>query len=240
VVLGTLALCVLAAAIAAWFQLTGDPRATGKQLRARFGLSRYDRVIGTEYFVYGVATAGLMSFAVIDVVVRGGTASAGPIALMMLPLVASLGVAEWVVYRLRSRGITLLRLSSTVQGFRVLARAQMARGVLVYGAVLLVLTVATIVLLPQDGAEAFALSTCAYGVLGLAFLCTTLLLSLRRHRLALGLAVAAVLVDSGLRLPLASYSPEATAVMHLLVFTAFLCAAFPLAMSHYSSAGAHR
>lgn len=240
VILGILALCVTAAAVAAWFRLAGDPLEMGNHLRDRFGLARFDFAMSSGYFVYGIATAGLVSFAVVDAVARGGGGGAGPIALMMLPLVASLGVAEWLVYRLRSRAIDALRKSSSLDGFRVLARAQLARGVAIYGAVLLGLTLGTVIAFPQERAEMFVLNTCAYGVLGLAFFCTTLLLSLRRHRLALGLAGAALLVDTSLRLALSSYTPGVTAAMHLLVFTIFLLVVLPAVTSQYASAGAHR
>lgn len=238
--LGILALCVVAAAVAAWFRLSGEPLQLATQFKDRFGLARFDFAMSSGYFVYGIATAGLISFAVVDAVARGGSGGAGSIALMMLPLVASLGVAEWMVYRLRSRALSALRASSSVDGFRGLARTQLARGVAIYGAVLLALTLATVIAFPQDRAEMFVMNTCAYGVLGLAFFCTTLLLSLRRHRLALGLAVAALLLDTTLRLALSSYSPGVTAAMHLLVFTVFLLVVLPAVTSQYTSAGAHR
>ena len=109
-----------------------------------------------------------------------------------------------------------------------------------YSTVLAGLTVATVMAFPQDRAEMFVLNTCAYGVLGLAFFCTTLLLSLQRHRLALGLAGGALLVDTSLRLALSSYSEGVTAAMHLLVFALFLMVVLPTVMSRYASAGAHR
>ncbi|MCR6711831.1 MAG: hypothetical protein NVV57_03660 [Demequina sp.] len=240
VTLGIFALCVVAACVAAWFRLTGNALQAREQLRDRFGLARFDFAMSSGYFVYGIATAGLISFAVVDAVARGGNAGAGSIALMMLPLVASLGVAEWLVYRLRSRAITLLRGTSSVEGFRVVARAELARATLLYSTVLAGLTVATVMAFPQDRAEMFVLNTCAYGVLGLAFFCTTLLLSLQRHRLALGLAGGALLVDTSLRLALSSYSAGVTAAMHLLVFALFLMVVLPTVMSRYASAGAHR
>jgi len=240
VVLGVLGLCVVAALVAAWFKLSGSTLGTSQHLRERFGLEKFDITASTAYVVYGIATAGLVSFAVIDALTRGRNSGAGSIALMMLPLVASLGVAEWLVYRLRSRAVTVLRRTSTLEGFRVLARTELVRALLIYLAVLIVLTVSTVFLFPQQEADAFLLSTLAYSVLGLAFLGTTLLLSLRRHVLALGLALAALVTDSVLRMLMSSASPSAIAAMHLVVFSVFLAAVIPTVASHYTSAGAHR
>jgi len=235
-----LALSVVAAVAAAWYKLSGTFTDTPRHVRDRFGLARFDFTLSAGYTAYGIATAGLISFAVIDALTRGGNVAAGSIALMMLPLVASLGVAEWLVYRLRSRAVTVLRQTSSMDGFRLGAREQIMRAALIYAAVLVLLTAATVVLFRQPNPAAFILSTCAYSVLGMAFLGTTLLLSLRQHRLALGLALAALLVDTALRLTMTSASPTAIATMHLVVFGAFLAVTLPAVTTYYTSAGAHR
>jgi len=240
VALGVLALCVAAAVVTAWSQLSAKPRGTMKHLREGFGLASFDYTMGSHYFVYGLATAGLVSFAVVDVLGRRGDTAAGPIALMMLPLVGSLGVAEWLVYRLRSRAVTVLRQTTSVSRFRVLARSELLRAVLAYGAILTSLSFAVIIVFPQQSARLFVLSTAAYGVLGLAFFCATLLLSLGRHPLALGLSVTALVVDSLLRWVFESASPEALAAVHLSVFVGLLVVVLPAAASQYTSAGAHR
>jgi len=240
IALGVLALCVAAAVVAACSQLTGTPRGTVKHLREGFGLARFDYSMGSCYLVYGLANAGLVSFAVVDALGRPGAPAAGPIALMMLPLVGSLGVAEWLVYRLRSRAVTVLRQTRSLDDFRVLARSELVRAVLAYGAVLTALTCAVIIVFPQQPAHLFVLSTSAYGVLGLAFFSATLLLSLGRHRLALGLFSTALVVDSALRWAFASASPEALAAMHLSVFVGLLVVVLPAVVSQYTSAGAHR
>ncbi len=159
---------------------------------------------------------------------------------MMLPLVGSLGIAEWQIYRLRSRAVTALRQSTSVAGFRVLARSELVRAVLRYSAALVVLTCAVVIMVLPQPELLFVLSTCAYGVLGLAFFLETLLLSLGRHRLALGLALATLVIDSVLRWALALDSPEAVAAMHLSVFVALLLIVLPAAELQYTSAGVHR
>lgn len=238
--LGVLALCVVAAVAAAWSQLNGNPRETVRQLRAGFGLSQTDFSMGFSYFVYGLATAGLVSFAVVDAIGGHGNSAAGPIALMMLPLVASLGVAEWLVYRLRSRALTLLRETTSVDGFRVVARSELALAVFAYASLLATLTFAVVFVFPQEPALEFVLSITAYGVLGLALFCATLLLSLGEHRLALGLALTALVADTALRWVLAGSSSESLVAMHLVVFMALLVAVLPAMVSRYTSAGSHR
>lgn len=238
--IAVLALCVAAAVVAAWSKLDVPPGATITHLRAGFGLSRSDVALGAGYVVYGLATAGLVAFAVVDVIGRHGSSAAGSIALMMLPLVASLGVAEWLVYRLRSRGLTLLRETSSIEGFRTLASAEVARAVVGYASVLAALTCAVIFVFPQEAALPFVVNICAYGVLGLALFCSTILLSVSRHWLALGLAMTALVVDSALRWTLAPASPEALATMHLAVFVMLFAAVLPAVGYYYTRAGSHR
>lgn len=238
--LGVLALCVAAAVVAAWSQLDVARGETLKQVRVGFGLSGTDAVMGVRYFVYGLASAGLVSFAVVDAIGRHGNGAAGPIALMMLPLVASLGIAEWLIYRLRSRALTLLRRTTSVEAFRTVARSEFARATVAYATVLAALTCAVVVVFPQQRALVFVLSISSYGVLGLALFCSTLLLSLGQHRVALSLAVTALVVDSALRWLLVGQSPEALATMHLVVFVTLLAAVLPAVASRYVSAGAHR
>lgn len=238
--LGVLALCVATAVAAAWSQLNATPAATIERLRAGFGLSRSDFATGGAYVVYGLATAGLVAFAVVDAIGRHGPSAAGPIALMMLPLVASLGVAEWLVYRLRSRALALLRQTTSVGAFRVLSRSELARTVVAYGSVLAALTFAVIIAFPQEPALPFILSITAYGVLGLALFCLTGLLSLGQHRQALGLAITALVFDSVLRTVLGPASPEVLSAMHLVTSLGVFAVVFPALAYHYTRAGSHR
>ena len=239
-VLGLLALCVVGAVVAAGSQLTEAVGKTARHPREAPALSGADRALGSTYLVYGTANAGLLSFAVVDLLGREGGAAGGQIALMMLPLVGCLGIAEWLVHHLRSRALTALQQTTSVTAFRLRARSELGRAVLGYGAVLTLLTCAVVTAVPGPPDLLFALRTCAYGVLGLAFLLETLLLSLGRNRLALGLATSALVVDTALRWALAPYSAETVAVMHLAVFTGLLLIALPLAASQFGSVGAHR
>jgi hypothetical protein len=246
VTLGLLALCLACAVVAAASQLAAGAAESGKHLRKGrslrlgLGLGSVDRALGARYFVYGTVNAGLLSFAVVDVLAHPKDAAGGAIALMMLPVVASLGVAEWQAYRLRSRAVTALRQTTSATSFRARARAELVLAVLGYGAVVAALTGVVLIAAPGMPGPVFVLSICAYGVLGLALLLETLLLSLGRHGLALGLAATALAVDTALRWPLAAHPPEALAAMHLAVFTGLLLIVLPVAASQYCRMGAHR
>ncbi len=239
-VLGTLALCLMGAVATAGSRLTDATARTGRRLRAVLG--RAERALGADYVMYGAANAGLLSFAVVDVLARRHNAEGAEIALMMLPLLVSLGVAEWLVYRLRSRAAAALHETTSVASFRARARSELGQATLGYAAVLAVLTGGVVAWHAVRGRPEplLVLGTCAYGVLGLAFLLETLLLSLGRHRLALGLATTALVVDAGLRWPLASHSAVALGAMHLSVFSGLLLTLVPVTAAQFGRVGVHR
>ncbi|MFZ0160760.1 MAG: hypothetical protein WAL50_17155 [Kineosporiaceae bacterium] len=240
VVLGVLALCLVGAVTAAGSRLTEGAARRGRRLREVLG--RAERSLGAGHVVYGAVNAALLSFAVVDVLTRREDAAGAAIALMMLPLVASLGVAEWLVYRLRNRAAAALHETTSTASFRARAHSQLGLAVLGYGAVLAALTGAVVAWHAVHGRPdpLLVLSTCAYAVLGLAFLLQTLLLSLGRHRLALGLATAALAVDTCLRWPLASHSTVALGATHLSVFAGLLLILLPVTAAQYGSVGVHR
>jgi hypothetical protein len=241
-VLVLLGLSPVAAVWAALRQISAQETGLGRPFRTVALRSGTIRDVGTVYVLYGVANAGLVSFAVVDLISRGSGAVGGPIVLMMLPLVASLGVAEWLVHRLRSRGALVLHETTSANAFRSRAVTTLLHTVLGYGALLaaLVAVVVTVYELPGTAGRIFVLSTVSYAVLGLAFLLETLLLSLGRHVLALGLAVGALAVDTCLRWGLAAHPPVTVETAHLAVFVGLLLLLIPSTARQYQSVGMHR
>ena len=144
------------------------------------------------------------------------------------------------MYRVRSRALALLQATSTVEEFRAVARAEVAKTIGSYAAVLAALTGLVVFVFPHGAAPPFVLSVCAYGVLGLVLFCGTILLSLGRHWLALGLTGAALAVDSTMRMLIAPASPESLAAMHFVVFMCLLGIMVVALGYRYTRAGAHR
>lgn len=242
-VLGLLVLCPIGALIAAAMRLARRPAGSGRPLREVLAGAGAVRSLTGIYIAYGAANAGLVAFAVVDVLMTGDDRAGGPIVLMMLPLVASLGIAEWLVHRLRSGGTMTLHETRSAQEFRRQAASLLGRAIAGYAAVLAALgcAIGAAYAAAVGGVEpGFVLGTAAYSVLGVAFLLETLLLSLGRHGTALALAGAALIVDSVLRWPLASQPAVAMDVMHLAVFTALLAALIPITVAQFTSVGMHR
>jgi hypothetical protein len=241
-VLGFLALCPVAASVVAAVLIRRSDVPSGASLREVLGSNRSVVRLGWTYVAYGAANAGLVSFAVVDVLTRGDDDAGGSIVLMMLPLVASLGVAEWLVHRLRSRGAIVLHETTSAGTFRSRAAAALLRSVLGYAGVVGALAAAVVLLyqLPAATGRIFVLSTASYAVLGVAFLLETLLLSLGRHGLALGLAASALVADTALRFVLAGEPTAQLELAHLTVFTTLLVILVPTTVHQYRSVGMHR
>jgi hypothetical protein len=252
-VLALLAICPLGAVWAAITRIKANDAGAGRSLRSTLAGNATLRTMGSLYLAYGAVNAGLVSFAVVDVLTRRDEVHSGAIVLMMLPLIASLGVVEWLVHRLRSQGAAVLHETTSAASFRTRAVSTLLRTLLRYAGILTVLVVVVVVLYDPGttSGSAFLLGTVSYAVLGLVFLLETLLLSLGRHGLALGLAATALAVDSVLRWPalaidtLLSWpsmegSPGVLEFMHLAVFTGLLLVLIPTTASQYRSVGMHR
>ncbi|WP_152649260.1 hypothetical protein [Demequina flava] len=235
-----LSFSVIGAVVAGWVRVSVKPKSTVAYVRAGFGLGRHDYLLAARYFVYGIVTAVLGAFAVVDAIMRGTEFGPGPIALMMLPLIASLGVAEWFVYTLRSQAVTALHGAVSIDSFRASARTLLLRALLMYCVVLGFLSTTVVLIYGSEPRSVFVLNTVAYAVLGLSFFCGTLLLSLGRRSLALALTAVALLVDTAFRFLLASSGPEALAVAHLATFLMLLFLIVPVTLLQYSRAGVHR
>jgi hypothetical protein len=240
--LALLTLCPIGAVWAAVTRLNANDAGAGRSLRSTLAGNATLRTMGALYFAYGAVNAGLVSFAVVDVLTRRDDIGSGSIALMMLPLVASLGIVEWLVHKLRSRGVEALHETTSAASFRTRAVTTLLLALLGYAALLSALVVVVVTLYDIDETieELFLLGTVCYAVLGLVFLLETLLLSLGRHGLAVGLATTALVVDTVLRWPLANGQMGSLEVMHLAVFTGLLFLLIPTTAAQYRSVGMHR
>jgi hypothetical protein len=244
---GTTVLAVLGGSLAVTVLAAGSrlarPRSrTGRRLRQAFGPAELR--LCAAYLVYGAANAGLLSFAVIDVLAGGGSTTSVTVALAMAPLAASLGVADWLVHRLRSRAVATLERSTSAAAFWRRARSGLARTVLGYALMLTVLGGAVRVAALRWGMPAdpvLVLDTCGYAVLGLAFFLDTVLLSLGRYATVLWLTVAALAADVGLRwAPVAASGGTTLAGLHLGVFLALFLVLMPAAGAQYARVVRHR
>lgn len=242
IVLALLTLCPLGAVWAAVTRLTANDAGAGRTLRSTLAGNATLRTMGALYLAYGAVNAGLVSFAVVDVLTRRDAVGSGAIVLMMLPLVASLGIVEWLVHLLRSRGAAVLHETTSAASFRSRVVSTLLLAVLGYAALLAGMVVVVVALYPGDETtgDRFLLGTMSYAVLGLVFLLETLLLSLGRHGLAVGLATTALVVDTVLRWPFMSQPAGSLEAMHLVVFTGLLVLLIPITASQYRSVGMHR
>jgi hypothetical protein len=239
VVLAVLGVTLAAAVLAAATRLRGA--GTGRRLRQALG--RAELRLCLSYLVYGAANAGLLSFAVIDVLTHG-RASATTVALAIGPLGASLGIADWLVHRLRSRALAALERTTSAARFRRRARAGFARTLLGYAVALGLLTAVLGAGAAVSGVRigpVLALDACGYAVLGLAFFLDTVLLSLGRHRTALWVTLAALAADVAVRWsPIARPGGTGLAGLHLAVFLTLFLALLPVAGAEYGKVIRHR
>lgn len=238
--LGLLALTVAAAVATAASRLAdGGPRV---RVRLREGIGRVELRLAASFVAYGAANAGLLSFAVVDVLSNRAGTGAGSIVAMMVPIVASLGIAEWLVYRLRSRAVAALQATTSAAPFRIRARRELGQAAGGYALILTALTAAVVAwyTAQHDATALFVLGAGAYAVLGVALLLQTLLLSLGRHHVALGFAAAALAADTVGRWVTGSGSGTALGLWHLAVFTAFLLCLLPVTARLFGGAGVHR
>jgi hypothetical protein len=107
-------------------------------------LNGHERVLVRTFFVYGGCCGVAVS--VITVVAQGAQ-GLGPLSLVALPVMLSLGVLEWQLHSFRSRATRALRTASSLIGFERRAAGTFARSIGLY-AVALALISAAVVLLP--------------------------------------------------------------------------------------------
>jgi hypothetical protein len=193
------------------------------------GLGAHERRAVLTYFSYG-ACCGL-AISVVTVVARGAQ-GLGPLSLVALPVMLSLGVLEWQLHTFRARASKALRASS-VADFERRALAVLFRSTACYLAALLIVSAAVALLLAGSGHELPLLSLGAEDAIGVTLftgmmvsMCSALHLGVRSW-LAGGVAFALALgVVHGLGLGIdrtalqgASLAGATVAMMSMVVGT---------------------
>lgn len=230
VVLGGLGLCLCGAVAAAWLRLRPAGAQSGRRLRDAMGGAELP--VAACYFGYGGFSAALLSFAIVDAVTASGSPTGPTVAFSMLPLIASLGGADWLQYRLRSRASHAMRDSASIDGFARRARRELVQALFAYAGMLAVLNSALLGGLTTWGRldGVLTLDTAGYTFLGLALFLSTILMSCGLHGLIVAGTGTALAVDAGLRWPLTGAGgPIPLALAHVAVFSLLL--AFLLAVS---------
>lgn len=110
-------------------------------------LSAHERGLVRTFFVYG-GCCGL-AVSVVTVVAQGAQ-GLGPLSLVALPVMLSLGVLEWQLHSFRSRATSALRTASSLIGFERRAARTFARSIGLYAVALSLISAA--VVLPPVGA----------------------------------------------------------------------------------------
>ncbi|MFF4438997.1 hypothetical protein [Streptomyces sp. NPDC001621] len=103
------------------------------------------------YAVFGLGTGVLVLYAALGDLLAGGTGHGVPSAVA---LTLSMGPAEWLLYRFRSRALAALRGSGTPRAFRRATVLTLAGCLAVYLAALLALALATTALQPGAPGQA--------------------------------------------------------------------------------------
>jgi hypothetical protein len=236
--------CAAAVAVAvvstlAWKTISTVRRGTANQRRMRIGA--HDVRSAMLHSLYGAITAGLLMYAVLDIVASSGYRSVSTvIGIGMLPLAASLGVAEMQLCEFRSGCASLLQRLDELPAFRRRVRHLLASRGLGYALVLAVLTAA--VLLPA--ARAHDLNTVSvlhhlgYGELGIGLLAATILVSCQmagRATLILGVALGCDLAMRGV-----VHNVVTLSFVHLVVFAVLAGALWTTAAVQLGSPFRHR
>lgn len=221
----------------------GSGRGRGRGRGLRSALGGVELHLAGAYALYGAVNAGLLSFAVVDVLTGAWSASGTRIAVTMLPLVVSLGLADWLLHRMRSGAIQAMLRTASPSEFRARAGVMLVRTVLSYAGILAVFTGLVFLWIGQawHADPVLALNTLAYAVLGVAFFLDMILLSLGLHRIALWATSVALAGDALLRI----WVPAGAGVVwhanaHLAVFSLLLVALYPVVRVEYGSAARHR
>lgn len=236
-----LAASLLATVLLAALRVRGARARSGRTLRE--AVARSDTHLASAFAVYGLATAGLLSYAAVDVLTGVGLSTGAQVSLAMLPLMAALGVGDWLLYSLRSRALALLHRTYSPREFRRGAARILAGTTAVYALVLGALVgVVCAALWATDRLEALiVLDMGNYAVLGLTFLLVTVLLSLGLHRRPTALTWAALGLDLAVRLlPPARENPLTMGALHLAVFLTLLVTLFHVTRIEYCRVARHR
>ncbi|HVM64964.1 MAG TPA: hypothetical protein VMU14_08895 [Acidimicrobiales bacterium] len=191
---------------------------------------------------YGLAAAMLVAFPLLDALAGRPAPQLLPVALA--PLIATAGVAEWLVHGLRGGALRALHVSTITSAFADTARAGLHRSVTLQftaaflaavGALWLGVAFAPTLVDPR-----LALVTAACVVLSVVLVLTALMVSLGQQREA-GLVVGvAVIWEVAVRPLLVPVAAPLLETMHVVVAAALLLATVLVVRRRYESPSAHR
>jgi hypothetical protein len=239
VLLATGGACVMAAVVTAGVQVLRSTR--GRSFR-RWAIGPAELVSAAGHALAGGLASCLLAFVPLDSLTRPQPGDGAAVMASMLPVVLALGVGEWLVHLLRSRGRTATYRVREAPAFRRWA----ARAVLTAGLVqLVVLALLAGLVLGVTGAVAavgpvLLLDTVGYALLGVGLLLAALLLSLGRPRPVLVVAATTLVADLVLR-GMSSGAPlHLLAARHALLFGLFLLAMFVVTTAEFRRPSLHR
>ena len=241
VVLGTLGLSLLGAVVAAWLRLRPVGVTSGRRLRDALGGAELP--VSACFLGYGGFSAALLSFAIVDAVTASGSPTGPTVAFSMLPLIAILGCADWLQYRLRSRAAKAMRNSASIAGFARRARIELLLALVGYAGILVVLSTALLGWLTgwQHLDQVLTLDTAGYTVLGLGLFLGTILMSCGLHAIIVAVTGTALAVDAALRWLLSGANgPVPLALAHLAVFSVLLAVLVAVSAAQFGRLSRHR
>ena len=191
------------------------------------------------HLAYGTVTAALLAFPVVDLLSGRPPAQPAAVALVMAPLVLSLGVADWLVHRLRSGAWDALQDCDSLPAFRAVTEALLLVAVARYAAVLATLTAG--VALGARAGRVLVVDAAAFALLGVALLLGSLLVSLGRTQGALAATSVALALDTALGTVLPDRLGDGWATAHhALVLGALVLVLLPVARSEFGTVTRHR
>jgi hypothetical protein len=210
----------------------------GVRLRESLGWSALS--IGITAAVYGASTAVAASLAWIAAGDPPVDAGAAPAVVLMLPMMAMFGTAEYLLHRARRRCMTVSSRVVRVQTFKRAAAAEL-RGMLIRYVVGSVAIAGCVALSLSTGGADHMLSLYAieYSLLGTTLLLTTTLLSMGDVAQASLLAVAVAVVVLAPVL-WSSLSDVRIASAQLVGVSAVLGFGYRVAQQRFSSTAVHR
>lgn len=134
---------------------------------------------GLEHAGYGAVVAGLLMFAILDAMWSGAGSSHTLVGVEMLPLVITLGVAEWQLHLFRSDSEVIQHCTHDFRSFARAVRLALLRRVSTYAVVVATASAAVFAIVRAEGSvdATVAWRLGGYGVLGVALFVASVLLS---------------------------------------------------------------
>jgi hypothetical protein len=236
VLLGAPALTVLAVAVAACWQ----PRRAGEGEPLRRALGRPELVAAAVAGCYGLALSGVVSWAVIGVLLGRVRDPGAAIVWATLPMTATFGIAEYLLHRARSRATTGLGRAHLVNGFVRGSRGELRMMVALHLATATAVAAGVLLLTPGRHPDPVVIGFCGgYALLAVALLLSTTLMSLGYIGLAACLAAGGA---AALLLPevVSTLRDGALLTSQLGALALLLVVAYRLTVVRFATATAHR